>query len=91
MTKPTQFVYDINGTRYTVDLAELDRLVAEIAAGPGEQLGENIFDAFANCESVELGNPQEFIADNAGVEPPPEIVDNPPPSRPRVRIEEDEL
>jgi hypothetical protein len=91
MANPTQFEYDINGTRYTVDLAEVDRLVAEITAGPGENIGENIFDTFANCAIIELGDPQEFIADNAGVKPPPTIADIPPSASTTVNIEDDEL
>jgi hypothetical protein len=61
------------------DLAEIDALLAEILAGPGEDIGEKTFATFALSESVELGPPQEFIADNAGVEPDPPLAGQPQP------------
>jgi hypothetical protein len=51
------------------ELAAIDRLVAAILAGPGADLGEQIFDAFAASEAVAVGPPRELIADFAGVEP----------------------
>lgn len=88
MDKTQPIELELKGGVHQLDLAEIDRLVAAINDGPGEDATERTFDAFLGCTLAELQDPAAYLDDDAGVERPP-VQRTEPRRGPQVWIEDD--
>lgn len=54
----TNYTMTIRGRRYEADAAQVEQLLQDIQAGPGEDAVSRVFSAFAECPLAEVGPAQ---------------------------------
>lgn len=52
------YVLELGGKRYEVSVAEIEALHAAMMAGPGDSATAKVFDAFADSDLIEIGDPK---------------------------------